>query len=149
MRDPQKKRVYAWEAEWGCWNRTTVTLSEARKVVRWACDKYGVEPPAVKVHDGVEYSWSKGTPDNVISFRRDQLNPAIALHEAAHHICGVLFGEDTDMADHSPEWMGVYLWLLEGYRVAPRTALHASARAKRIRWMPTWAMSPKRLRRGR
>ena len=148
-RDPQRARVYAWEHEWCDWNRSTLTLREARAAVHWACDKYGIHPPAVKQHAGAAYSFSRGEPANVISFRYDQRNPAVALHEAAHYICGVLFGEVTDMADHSPEWMGVYLWLLEGYRVAPRTALYASAKAKGIRWVDTWVVSPKRLQRQR
>jgi hypothetical protein len=148
--DPQKRRIYAWEHAWADWNRTTCTLREARAVVHWACGKYGIRPPAVKQHHTMAYSESQGHPVNIISFRaRDQINPAVALHEAAHHICGAIFGEDTDMADHSPEFMGVYLWLLEGYRVAPRTALHASARARGIRWVPTWVVSPKRLQRRR
>jgi hypothetical protein len=145
--DPQKAKVYAWEHEWADWNRATMSLRETREVVHWACSKYGIDPPAVRQHRGTAYSYSCGAPINVISFRLDQRNPGVALHEAAHFICGALFGETTDMADHSPEWMGVYLWLLEGYRIAPRTALHASAKAKGIRWMATWAMSPKRLRR--
>lgn len=147
MRDPQKHRVYAWEAEWHDWNHSGLTLKECRDVVRWACHKYGVKPPRVAQHDGRAYSFSQGDPFNLISFRRDQKNAAIALHEAAHHISGKIFG--NTIADHSPEWMGIYLWLLEGFRVAPRIALHASARAKRIRWVATWGVSPKRLRRRR
>lgn len=123
-------------------------MSEAREAVHWACKKYGIEPPAVRQHAGTAYSYSQGAPINVISFRKkDQVNPAVALHEAAHYICDTIFG--NKLADHSPEWMGIYLWLAEGWRLAPRAALHASARAKRIRWTATWVVSPKRLRRQR
>lgn len=144
-RDSQKRRVYAWEGEWGDWNRRTCNLKEARGAIHWACEKYGVKPPRVTQHDGNAYSFSQG---DVISFRRDQVNPAIALHEAAHFISGRIFS-GGDMQDHGPEFVSIYLWLLEGYRVAPRSALHASARAKKIRWVPTWTMSPKRLQRKR
>lgn len=149
MKDPQRHRVYSWEAAWSDWNRGTLSLAGAREVVRWACHKYGIPSPRVTQHKDRQFSYSKGAPENVISFRLDQRNPAVALHEAAHHISGVLFGERTTMADHAPEWLGIYLWLLEGYRVAPRTALHASAKAAGLRWVPTWTMSPKRLQRRR
>lgn len=142
--DPQRDRVYDFESGWSDWNRSTFSLSEARETVHWACKKYGLKPPAVKQHGGREYSYSQG---NVISFRRDQVNPAIALHEAAHYICDAIFG--NAVAHHSPEWAGIYFWLLEGARLVPRAALHAAARAKKVRWMATWAVSPKRLRRNR
>jgi len=74
-RDPQRARVYAWEHEWCDWNRSTLTLREARAAVHWACDKYGIHPPAVKQHAGAAYSFSRGEPANVISFRYDQRNP--------------------------------------------------------------------------
>lgn len=141
--------MYAWEHDWHDWNVGSLTLREVRDVVRWACSKYGIRAPKVVQHADRHYSYSKGEPDNLISFRLDQRNPAVALHEAAHFISGAIFGEKTDMADHAPEWMGIYLWLLEGYRIAPRIALHASARARRIRWVPTWVVSPKRLQRRR
>jgi hypothetical protein len=134
--------VYAWEGEWSDWNSEALTLHETREVVRWACRKYGVEVARVKQHHTRAYTFSQ---DGVISFRHDHKNTAIALHEAAHHIADVIWGDSIE--DHAPEWLGVYLWLLEGARVAPRVALHASARAKRLRWVQTWAVSPKRLRR--
>lgn len=147
--DPQKLRIYAWEVDWHDWNIGSFNLKEMREAVGWACAKYGVKPPRVAQHADRQYSYSMGSPDNLISFRLDQRNAAMAMHEAAHFIHGAIFGEDTLLADHGPEFMGIYLWLLEGYRIAPRRALHASAATRRIRWVPTWTMSPKRLRRKR
>lgn len=150
LKDPQRKRVYAWEGGWCDWVRSTLSLGGARAVVRWACDKYGLPCPTVVQHDGAADSFSQadgasGGP--LISFQRGQRNPAVALHEAAHYIHDAIFGDKG--AHHSAEWMGIYLWLLEGYRVAPRRALHASARAARLRWVATWTVSPKRLQRVR
>jgi hypothetical protein len=143
MRDTQRARVYAWEGQWSDWNACNLTLKEARDVVHWACKKYGVRPARVKQHSDRAYSFSQ---DGLISFRLDHKNTAIALHEAAHHIADVIF-EESRIDDHGPEWLGIYLWLLEGARVAPRIALHSSALAKKLRWVPTWTVSPKRLRR--
>lgn len=152
MKDPQRKRVYAWEGGFCDWVRSTLTLAEARAVVRWACDKYGLPCPTVSqhMHAGDSYSQADGsvTKGPLISFKAaDQKNPAVALHEAAHYIHDAIFGDKG--VHHSAEWLGIYLWLLEGYRVAPRTALLASARAARLRWVAIWTVSPKRLQRGR
>lgn len=142
MTDRQRDRVYSWEGDWAAWNSCTMKLSKAREYVRWACRCYGLKPPGVKQHKGKAFSFSCG---NVISFSHDQINPGTALHEAAHYICDQIFGED--LQHHCPEWMGIYLWLLEEARIAPSTALRASAKARGIRWLKTWLVSPKRLRR--
>lgn len=147
MRDPQKKRVYVWENEWFDWCRGNLNLSECRAVVKWACDLYGLKTPRVAQHDDRSYSYCQMDPKPLINFRSDQKNASVALHEAAHYICDTIFGGDLE--DHSPQWMGIFLWLLEGARIAPRTALHASARAKKIKWVQTWLVSPKRLGRRR
>ena len=138
--DPQQQRVYTWEGGWIDWDSPTLTLTKAREYVHWACALYGLRPPCVKSHPGKEYSWSLG---RAISFRRSQISRATALHEVAHYICDQLFG--LDMEAHSPEWVAVYFWLLIEARVAPRTAICASAKAKRLRWVPLWQVSPKRL----
>lgn len=147
MKDPQKKRVYAWENSWFDWNRCNLTLTECRAVVSWACELYGLKTPRVTQHVDRSYSFCTSGPKPHISFRADQKNASVALHEAAHLICDTIFGPDLD--DHCPQWMGIYLWLLEGARIAPRTALHASAKARRIKWVQTWLVSPKRLGRRR
>jgi hypothetical protein len=133
------KRVYAWEGGWADWCRRTMNLKQCREVVRWACEKYGVKPPRVTRHAGTAYSFSQGS---LISFQADQQNAAIALHEAAHYICDLLVGAKEE---HSREWLGIYLWLLEGWRIAPRCALIASARARRLRWAAPWRMAPSRI----
>jgi hypothetical protein len=140
LKDPQQRRVYAWEAQWADWNARACTLGKAREYVSWACGLYRVKPPRVRQHPGNEYSFSQG---DLISFNHSQVNRAIALHEAAHYICDHLF--DVGDQHHCREWFAIYLWLLIKARIAPIIALFASARAKRIRWLPLWQISPKRL----
>lgn len=142
--DPQLSRAYKWEASFIDWDRSTRTLGEVRGIIDWACLTYGVRPPRVTQHPEYYASFSQ---DRLISFNRWQRNPAVALHEAAHFISDAIFG-DT-IAHHAPEWLGIYIWLLEAYKVAPRAALHASAKAAGLRWLPASVISPKRLRRGR
>lgn len=147
--DPQKKRVYSWEGAWADWNSHTISITVARKYIRWACHLYGVPYPSVKQHHTQEYSYSQGYTDGpagtLISIAHGQCNRAIALHEAAHYISDWIFG--SSVPPHSPQWLAIYLWLLVEARIAPRIALLASAKAKKIRWVPLWQVSPKRLAR--
>lgn len=59
-------------------------------------------------------------------------NVSQVLHETAHWIVFKLFGDKPQ--DHGPTFLGVYMWLLEALRAAPRIALHASARAHGLKW---------------
>lgn len=145
-RDPQAQRIYAWEEKWLDWNRRTLTRDDVESLVQKSTREYGMVSPRVKYHRGKEYSYCQG---DVISFNLHDCNPAIVLHECAHYITDALFSPAEKLAAHSPQFMGVYLYLLEWHRVAPRAALHASAKAARIQWVPTGMISPKRLRRGR
>lgn len=160
MRDPQRARVYAWEGDFADWNADTIKLKTCRAYVHWACALYGLRPPAVKSHGGKELSFSQtlmrtfrdGTTahvvyprGSVISMQRGQLNRAIVLHETAHYIADNVFGLNAE--EHSPAWLAIYLWLLIKARIVPRSALFASARTKKLRWLPLWQVSPRRLAR--
>lgn len=149
MQDPQKEKVYEWEASFRDWDRNTLKLGEMRERVRWACKKYRVSQPKVRQHHTREWSWYKdGTYRGgvaKISFQHGQSNPAIALHEAAHHIIYELLGEDVE--DHGREFFGVYLWLLIEAKVAPASALYPSARTASLRFLSAEAASPQHFRR--
>lgn len=67
-----------------------------------------------------------------MSFSRAGKNVATALHEAAHLIVNDLFSGAAQ--DHGPTFLGVYMWLLETAGVAPKIALHATARAHGLKW---------------
>lgn len=135
--DPQKAALYHWEETWGPWNYNSLTLTECRDWVEFACRLYDVEPPSVRQHRSNEYSWCH-TGMGIISMQggkhraRGGRNTATVLHEAAHWITFKLFSDRPQ--DHGPTFLGVYLWLLESARVAPRTALHASARSHGLKW---------------
>lgn len=69
---------------------------------------------------------SQYDPDShTITLRPRHLNPAIVLHESAHSITDWILGWEGPA--HGPEWLGVYMVLLEDFGIAPRVALHASA----------------------
>lgn len=136
--DPQKDALYAWEDEWGGWNLNTHSLSHCRRLIETACAKYRIHPPKVQKHMTVSLSFSIPT-EWVISLQgvgskpgKGGLNPATAVHEAAHHVVYWIWGERVQ--DHGPTFLGVYMWLLEACGVAPAEALHASARARGLKW---------------
>jgi hypothetical protein len=133
--DPQKEAVYAWEDEWRAWNLDTLTLAECRITVRAACRRYGLPPPPVSQHKGVsEYDCltNRITLQSRNYRGRGGKNPAQVLHEVAHYV--VFRRHGWRPADHGPTFVGVYLDLLEAAEIAPRSALHASARAFGIKW---------------
>lgn len=150
--DPQKAAVYAWENGWYDWCRRSITVREARRVIKKACRMYRVPPPAVRSHRHGE--WSYYHPDaDVISFQYGQMNRQVALHEAAHvilfKICKQEADEESDgnFEDHGPEFLGVLLYLLNEFGVAPLVALTASAKDAGLRFTPVQGSAPSPLRR--
>lgn len=148
--DPQQQAVYKWEAEWKAWNHSTATLPELRTVVRWALRRYGIKrvPPAVKQHQSGEYAFSIYHPTRrgVISFNaKTSKNPATALHEVAHQICDTVFPA-PETPWHGVEWLGIYMALMEDANVIPTVALHATALAHGLKWLPYTEIGPKAFR---
>jgi len=135
--DPHRLTVYRWETGWHWWNMNTLSLPKCRELILFACALYDVAPPVVRLCGG-EMSYSEPRR-NLIALQsrsrrpgRGGMNPATALHEAAHHIVDRLFGEVVQ--DHGPTFLGVYLYLLWRAKVAPWPALTASARHHGLRW---------------
>lgn len=144
MQDLQKEKLYEWEASFRDWDRPTSKMADVKYWVRWACRKYHVTPPRIKAiaRDG----YSIYDPNiALIWFTRCNRNPAIALHEAAHHIMWRLTHDRYQ--DHGREFLGVYLWLLIEAKVAPASALYPSARTASLRFLSAEAASPLRFRR--
>ena len=84
--DPQQERVYEWEGDWATWNASVLSFDNCRLTVETACAYYGVRPPRVRMHKGRAWSYYIPTRALISLKQKDNLNPAIALHEASHHI---------------------------------------------------------------
>ncbi len=145
--DPQKAAVYAWEEGWYDWCRRSISLREARRVVRKACRMYGVPAPAVRSHRHGEWSFYH-PDDDVVSFQYGQLNRSVALHEAAHVILFKLCKQEADeesdgnFEDHGAEFLGLFIFLLNEFGVAPLVALTSSARAAGLHFIPVSGSAP-------
>jgi hypothetical protein len=138
MDDSQQKRVYLWEDSFRSFVERTATRRDIRKLIRDACSRYGVDAPAVQFKSRaggkrMRLSSDYDPSQHSITIGFTDCNHAIACHEAAHAITDDL---QEGVQDHGPEFLGVYLDLLEWANVAPRSALHASAKASGLRWTP-------------
>lgn len=134
-RDPLKRRAYAWEEDFGHSAVKTMSLPEMREAVREACQTYNVAPPkVVKLKPAARISF--WMPDaNVIGFIECEMNQFVALHEAAHCICDRLYAHEN-LADHSHEWLGIYIWLIEKSGLLSRRALKATLKARGLSYRP-------------
>ena len=134
--DPHRATVYAWEDEWN-WNYNTQGIKALRSLIRRACKRWKVKYPTVVHHHVRAISFSMPAV-NYISLQggdheaRGGRNPPTALHEAAHHITYVLYGEKVQ--DHGRTFLGIYLDLLVWAKIAPPLALYATARAHGLKW---------------
>lgn len=139
--DPQRQAVYDWEDYWAPWGNNDLTLRQCRDAIYWACGRFDVRAPKVTQHNTCAMS-ECDVVQGVISMQgkarregRGGKNAATVLHEAAHWIVHQLHGWQPQ--DHGPTFLGVYLTLLIGYRVAPRIALEATARHFKLKWNST------------
>ena len=151
MADPQKDLVYAWETTFRQFNEHNVPRRTLRRLIRKAERRYRVPPVKIKFTNRVRrakrYAKIASAYDpesHTIELGYKDHNYAIALHEAAHAITDYVLG--LDLEAHGPQWLGVYLWLLEWTGIAPRAALYASAEAARLQWAPAGKVSPGAIR---
>jgi hypothetical protein len=138
MKDPQQKRVYAWENQWIDWRpKKRLTEAQARMWVRWACKLYGVKPPRV-----LFYKSEKGTSiydpnTHQIKLRPRHMNIWVCLHESAHAITDCLLGDELE--GHGTHWVGVFRALLD-------TALVESVKKAGIKSAPLGKIGPRTIR---
>lgn len=144
MADAQRAAVYRWEWGWKDWRRANITQRQARQVMRTAERLYRLKPTTIQFRTSNK-SRGKLMPSTywehgVVAFRPAHVNIATVLHETAHAVEHQLFGWDAPgYEDHGPRWLGIYLWLLWKFQVAPWEALTASARAAGLEWRhPSW-----------
>lgn len=131
--DAATRRVYRWEEQWASWNTGSLKLKQMRELVTWALGAYKIPHIPVRSHNGRDMSFYLASDAHpMISFNKEHHNAAIGLHEAAHHITDTLYGRD--LAEHCPEWLGIYLWLMTEANIAPRVALESSAKAMGLKW---------------
>lgn len=128
--DTQAKRVYKWQWEWVEFNSNRgLTKNDVREWLEWACKKLKMAPPSrLKIR---LLSKKKGhsyfNPDTYeLGFIPVHRNVPTVLHEIAHYISFRIYGKTV--ADHGPEYMGIFLYLLESSSQWPLGIVYQSAR---------------------
>lgn len=132
--DPQRHLVYAWEDTFRAFGERSLTQAQALRYLRRVCRKFRVPMPQVKfLARGVrEWSYVQG---GVLAINFEQCNHAILSHEMAHYIMDRYYTHNGVRHEtHGPQFMSLYLGLLEFAQVAPRDALEASLKSMGIKW---------------
>jgi len=130
--DPQQKAVYNWQWEWMHWNSKELSKKDVYRWVKWAYKKkfhFKFMPEIVHLADGGSSSYHP--EKNQLKFIHSHRNIAVVLHETAHLIISRLFGHTVE--DHGPEFMGIWIYLLEKAKLAPRGTIYDSAKQAGLR----------------
>lgn len=141
-RDFQRKRLYKWEREVPMNEqvRLPISLEQCRTLVEKVYEDYGIEAP--KVTDGRGCRTARGSLREV-KLPEWARTPWTVLHECAH---GLVEKCHPWAPGHGPEFVRVYVTLLDQYYDVPATALVLSARSKGI-MVAKMGTLPKRLSR--
>jgi hypothetical protein len=146
-RDRQQKRAYAWEGDFMYWTPMIAKNKDIAKVISDACRMYRVPPPKVRFAVRNSQSDSSYYDPNLheILILPKHREVGTALHEAAHAITDWIIGP-WDTEAHGPEWLGVFITLLDRFKVIPRVAAEAHAKAKGLKFAASELSKPSKMR---
>jgi hypothetical protein len=145
-KDPQREEVYRWERNF----RTQflcheMPLKAARQLIRDVCKEYKIKPPKLlrsrlgpKAYTGA--AWEAEVIE--VNSSQAEFTAILLAHEVAHVICSA---EGYEEPDHGPVWLGLYLYLLDRYRIVPLCATVPSAKAAGLKFRDPTMCSPGRL----
>jgi hypothetical protein len=147
--DPQQKRAYSWEAGFTTWAPVGGNESQLRYIIDQACQLYKVPTPEIKfvtknARAGKRLTSEYNPNNHVIKLRPRHHEVGTALHEAAHAITDYIMGPWTE--PHGKEWLGIFIHLLNKFKIAPRSGLEAHARAKGLKFASASKSAPRSVR---
>lgn len=142
--DPQRARLYQMEREFvGVSVRCPTPRRTLQEISNHACRYYRVKPIKVIVFNdrrrrifGESSCWfyedTGQSYGHVIRLNRafNGAHIMVLLHELAHYITDRIY---SGHEDHGRQFAGVYMHLLEKYRVMPSCAFRASAKKHRVK----------------
>lgn len=123
-RDPQAEVVYLLEGEefrrlfYGSRMKRADARKLADQMARWC----GVPPVTLKwAHWTKKGNTATQTKDVLtVNLDKAQWVPALLAHEVAHWVCDNKYEK---VQDHGPEWLAVYIQILDHYRIVPQCAM--------------------------
>lgn len=147
--DVQQNRAYKWEDSFTKWAGPHMTQSAALETVASASRRYRIPIPEVifptkNKRSGKDLPSQYNPITHTITLRPRHLNGAIVLHEIAHAITDYVLGWYLDA--HGPQWLGIYMVLLEDYGISTRQALHASADEAGLKYRTRDRVGPRQIR---
>lgn len=138
-KDPQREEVYAWERKLRCmWYDHGMPMANARNLAGRMCRHYKVPAPKLKFVD--EAPWTAAAwGDVLVEVNKSRAKPTALLlaHEVAHVIAHSYGIEEPD---HGPIWLGIYMQLLDKFKILPRCMTEPSARTAGLKFKTTGIM---------
>lgn len=133
--DPQCDSVYWLEAEInGWWAFSSATTKELQSLLIMVCKYYGVDVPRFRVirNRGCAFAgWYDHDRDEIVLNRcREGANAGVLVHETAHYLVDCFY---TDVENHGPEFVAIYMHLLDNYRLLPHRCFRLLAKTQRLR----------------
>lgn len=121
--DPQKQKLYKMERTFiGCLIDSTVPLDKLQEIADYECKNFKVGPVRIEqrhVDFGPykhAFGWAREGEICLNKAYHGQ-NLGCLLHELAHHLTFEMYPDIV--ADHSPEFVSVYRYLLDKYKIMP------------------------------
>jgi len=134
--DPQRHKLYSMERELiGQSIHTRSSRKHLRDVIAHACRKYKVKPIALRFINKPEeklFGYHEAPPPAIVLNQGFHgANLFTLLHELAHYITDCKY---TDVPDHGPEFVKVYMDLLHRYRIIPDYVFKVMAQRHGVTW---------------
>lgn len=133
LSDPQRDAVYYLEGlffgqdryEEG--NRNTLL-----PLLKHVCNYYKVEVPRLRIVNQPEEDAAGWVVGKSITLNRGRkgANTRVLLHETAHYLTDTFY---KDHEAHGPEFVAIYMHLLDNYRILPTEAFKILARRERLK----------------
>jgi len=128
--DPQREEAYRWERKfYGTLFNHEMKPRALHKMARHMAESYGVRKPRLLVkrigREGRIMAMADGQDSIEVNHDMAFFTAHLVAHEMAHVVChayGVM------EPPHGPTWLGVYLWLMDKYKILPLCASMPSAR---------------------
>ncbi len=133
--DKQRDNVYYLEAEInGWWAMCSSTTKDLEGLLMMVCRYYKVDVPRFRVVRDKKIGdagWHDPERDEIVLNRSQEgANAMVLCHEAAHYLVDYFY---EDRESHGPEFVAIYMHLLDRYQLLPHECFRLLARKHKVR----------------
>ena len=125
-------QLYALEDEFsGACAHSTATRLQLEGLAAEVCAYYNVDVPTIRfinTRRDTHVAWYDH--EIVLNRAREGANGMTLLHELAHYLIDVFY---TDVAHHGPEFVAIYMHLLDRWKYLPNKCFRLLAKKYRLR----------------